>query len=1175
MAGPRSDVDPLVRFFCCDRQNGRFGPYAPLRGRGEGARRTELLPGSVWRYRLVDEAALPVDLHVCTGLGDGGGLLWDLEARTLLQLGARRVAGLPEVLDGGYVCAEETSRVMPGVDGLAVVATRAADYSFTDEHAAAHMARDPALAVRVLARLAEGLAALHAQGIVHGSLWPGAIYVAAETVMDNADVECWLAHFEMASLLANHARLGNDAPSPGANGTRYTAPELRALTAAPKPNQVAQGDIYSLAAIAAGWFGGGLKEEPADVSRWAVLLERKPRAPALLTRLLLEMLDVPELRPDAAEVARRLRDVDQVVSASRDASPAQSPHLLFYLPDMGQALARLKWVASTPGTAEERSETASWIAADLRDGRLLYSPRGATPFVTGPLEATSEARYVLVGDRAAWFCTLYRELEFPGKLGPPSQQALVLKYFVQLPSEPLEALLRSNPRHHLPAVEAIPFDIARPLRESAVTNSPNWAPLLDALAPQIPADEALFDEAIDWLLRYQHSMLRARCYACALVDNGEAVEVRTDSIRDDEWVRRDTLLSHYARIPSNRPGLGDFLAGLYAEDPTLVQLTSDVGGRPAWAEYGSLWFAERAGLDRVALRPADAGNRPPPSRCWIRPADDAAAEAQLRSQARAVEELRQMPLLRSQLREPRSIRIGSPAWLTATALLPRESATAIEEMLAYYPFYALQGPPGTGKTMIAAKAIAAWLRANPNGRVLVSAQSNFALDALAERVLAELGALSDDGRPVSGDPVLAWRPTPADGVRVSPAMRAWTSSPLADRVAHHARAEVAATLATSLEPRLREVLSRWQGMLNEPRVAQELADRLPRSANLVFATCAMCRPSVINPQQERDLFDWVVVEEAARAWPTELALPLTRAARWTLIGDHRQLPAYGRERLDRFLDLLESDPLQEVAVTADRRRAYARVFDLFQSLFDTEARPGAPRRPVRRLSVQYRMTGPISRLVGEAFYPVPGKVDSQPSSGLLYGGQPWTSPLSAPAALANRSLVWIDTHGRPECRDEPFWANPGEAALVARLVESMKPPIASASGQAGHQLAVLTPYRRQLELLSQWPTLYGQAWTAHSFQGREAEIVVVSLVRDTQRAAERNDQDRPWLSLGHLSQPQLVNAMLSRARSLLVLVGDFEHFARYEQTVWGQICRTVLEENAIVPANDLFVPEEG
>lgn len=63
-----------------------------------------------------------------------------------------------------------------------------------------------------------------------------------------------------------------------------------------------------------------------------------------------------------------------------------------------------------------------------------------------------------------------------------------------------------------------------------------------------------------------------------------------------------------------------------------------------------------------------------------------------------------------------------------------------------------------------------------------------------------------------------------------------------------------------------------------------------------------------------------------------------------------------------------------------------------------------------------------------------------------------------------------------------------------------------------------------------------------AFQGREADIVVMSLVRDRRPPGS---EEQPWLGLGYLTGPDLINVLLYPPRQLLVLVGDFEHFASF------------------------------
>jgi len=60
-------------------------------------------------------------------------------------------------------------------------------------------------------------------------------------------------------------------------------------------------------------------------------------------------------------------------------------------------------------------------------------------------------------------------------------------------------------------------------------------------------------------------------------------------------------------------------------------------------------------------------------------------------------------------------------------------------------------------------------------------------------------------------------------------------------------------------------------------------------------------------------------------------------------------------------------------------------------------------------------------------------------------------------------------------------------------------------------------------------------------------------------------------SYGHLSRRDLINVMFSRARRLLVVVGDWEHYANYEaeDDFWRQVCQCVDADGHIVNATDV------
>ena len=132
-----------------------------------------------------------------------------------------------------------------------------------------------------------------------------------------------------------------------------------------------------------------------------------------------------------------------------------------------------------------------------------------------------------------------------------------------------------------------------------------------------------------------------------------------------------------------------------------------------------------------------------------------------------------------------------------------------------------------------------------------------------------------------------------------------------------------------------------------------------------------------------------------------------------------------------------------------------------------------------------------------------------------------------------------------------------EAQALAWFLRQLGP-----DGGCQGKLAVLAPYARQVSLLSQ--QLRGtrlpdglsvqlglnadsadtsRFWThtVDSFQGNQADVVAISLVR--------NNEEEIGSGIGFLDDPGRMNVLLSRAERLLVLVGSWEFFAYQVQSV--------------------------
>lgn len=130
-------------------------------------------------------------------------------------------------------------------------------------------------------------------------------------------------------------------------------------------------------------------------------------------------------------------------------------------------------------------------------------------------------------------------------------------------------------------------------------------------------------------------------------------------------------------------------------------------------------------------------------------------------------------------------------------------------------------------------------------------------------------------------------------------------------------------------------------------------------------------------------------------------------------------------------------------------------------------------------------------------------------------------------------------------RGNPRWHNPGEVQAVIDVLRHVR----AREGGSRPSLAVLTFYSAQVEKLAQRiefetrartlshlagfdPAMQDGGWvgTVDGFQGNEADLVILSLVRNNAGSGAR--------ALGFLRDRRRMNVALSRAKSKLVIVGS-------------------------------------
>lgn len=1171
---PPGVTQTVDRVFCSPT-SARYGPYVR---QDDGS---VVAPGVMYRYKVLNTADQPLALQVFTGLGRLGGPLWEQEVRVLLRVSATSHPALPRIVDGGFENAAD----------IAFVVTERANYTGDDPGVLPVLQSRRPECVRHLGMLADSLSVLHGQGLMHRNLWPGTVELL-DPRGDQSVLQLRLSRFEMSALISNLMRDVGADPQAAAVGARelFLSQGRRALACFP-PERLAlllgssgadtvetdRSDVFSLGVIAWEWFIGTLPVDEfvtadagEEVREQIESLHRHMRAElqrAPLPRPLRDLLEGmlrhdTRTRSTSAEVAEAVSRRYDALVAAWETDMGHRPHGIAFMPaQSSRTVYAWGWIGNDPATTDAgRQELRAFLEDELRGATLVYSARGAEDFVRDPdTRALNDARLVLLGRRGAWFCVVYRRSGGFGVLGEEDDRLLLIKYVT--PRERAYALERQAFRRRISSADVMPFDIGDDALDARSEGRPSWQPLIDAVKSSMrrPDWEETFDRATAWLLDLETVETRSREYAFERVsDDGHAdyVRLKFDRARDSRRIQRHTTGMFAMLAGSTRASFGDFFGELQGEEGAggLLQYREDDDGWPGRGADGRAYWARRLDDELIEIRRSRESPEVP-VRGWIRPLDDAGSDSNLRRQAEARVELLATPGLLGQLHSPTTVQGLRHRWRRAGRGLRGGGDEIVKDMLVSQPFFALHGPPGTGKTTVVAAAVQDFVRLERSARVLVSAQSNHALDNLALKLLRALenAGIRD---------ILAVRVAGRSDDRVREEMKRYLLEPQTRALAERIKNACDDRLANGGDvTAVRALLEQWRAGIDGSVL--ELQDRLRRGANLVFATCVGATKRNVDAVGGFGVYDWVFVEEAARAWPTELALPLVRGVRWTLIGDHRQLPAHRREEVDEVLMRCASSDDEELAKAGQERDQYRTVFDLFGGLFVDDGRLAPSpslRPPIGRLKRQFRMRGPIAEVVSRAFYKDDGGLETDESAEVSSG-------IVAPPALAEPAVIWLDTAGLPGVGDEERWRNRGEADFIAKLVGAIRPRevLLDSRDPEEPSLAVLTPWRHQADALRSalGDELSHTVHTVPAFQGRQARIVILSLVRDRVRG------ESAMRRLGFAVRPELVNVMFSRARRLLVVVGNHQHFAESGVDFWQVISSTVGEVGVVLPATDL------
>jgi hypothetical protein len=660
--------------------------------------------------------------------------------------------------------------------------------------------------------------------------------------------------------------------------------------------------------------------------------------------------------------------------------------------------------------------------------------------------------------------------------------------------------------------------------------------------------------------------------------------------------QRSRPVPSYARV---RGGLLGFLRSeLATRKPRWDEVVlNDSESLTTQAQDNQFWFVETINDDgTISLTRTAELPYPAPTNGYIRTVGMLIGQSRLmQRRSAALDRLLDHSYLLDAMATPGQVFMDTgaeplPVELPSTSVDAPKRA-CIEDVLRVRPIYTLQGPPGTGKTTMVAWLIREVLADDPVAQILVTAQAHGAVDVLRDKVAQEAFAHVDDAH----QPIAVRLAGEDEDVRgginnVTSELLSRSRSVLEDG------RELSAYQAQWLEEisLLLAAIDPEQEYLGDESVA-DFREVVRRAASITYCTTSDRGLEAIA--RSKQSFDWSIVEEAGKAHSFDLAMPLQAGHRWLLIGDHKQLPPYRFENYrdaladlegvvgslrrlpmrgggliddDWIRDWEDSTPEQKEEFTALALRWLETFRSLFERCEEASGSVASSRTTVTSvgaaagmLTMQHRMHPSIGSLISRCYYD--GKIvnatvdsDGSPLDRVVHG-------FKHPSSVDGKAIVWLDT---PWSVDNPRWTedgtvpytNPGEAVALCEFVASL-------GGRSAEDeplsVALLSPYNHQVKLLRDQlrhvdlpPGVlpkphhrrrrdddegFEPAFTVDSFQGAQADIVGISLVR--------NNGQPPEEGLGFLSESSRINVLLSRAERLLVLAGSWDFFAHQVSTV--------------------------
>ena len=467
--------------------------------------------------------------------------------------------------------------------------------------------------------------------------------------------------------------------------------------------------------------------------------------------------------------------------------------------------------------------------------------------------------------------------------------------------------------------------------------------------------------------------------------------------------------------------------------------------------------------------------------------------------------------------------------------LNESQKSAIENALSCENFFLIHGPFGTGKTRTLVELISQETR--QNHKVLATAESNAAVDNILERLMENKKLnLTRLGHPqrVSKHNITQTLAYKVENHKLNKKIkkihkkinnliekRKVHTKPtpqyrrgLGDYDILHFASKGKGARGVSAEKM--KSMAKWIEINQEideahddiKRIENKMIRDIVENSDVILSTNSSAALDSISKVK----FDVAIIDEASQATIPSVLIPIAKAHRFILAGDHKQLPP---------------------TIISDRAGALEKT--LFEELIKMYPFKS------QLLNTQYRMNKLLMTFPNKEFYgnglKSDSSVDNITINDLLGSNHD------------EKALLFIDTSDVEDNREDHL---KDSKSIINDLESDISVRIANDYLQAGvneEDIGIISPYADQVKIIQENTPV--EVKTVDGFQGREKEIIIISTVRS-------ND----YGNIGFLSDLRRLNVAITRAKRKLIIIGNKNTLMT--NPTYARLIEFVEDENLLI-----------